>query len=958
MPLFLHNVPSMRFFLLLLSLALPCASQLCAQCGVAINTFPYNENFEVDQGGWVSGGNASDWAWGTPSKTVINSAGTGTRCWVVGGLSTSFYNLGERSFVESPCFDFTNLPHPYINFKIWWETERRFDGSNLQYSLDQGASWINVGTNTDPVDCLNDNWYNFATITNLTNLVTVRHGWTGNIQPTAGSCQGGFGSGGWLVAKHCMPYLAGVPSVKFRFTFGAGTTCNDYDGFAFDDITIENAPPIVPDFTAVCNGNNTYDFTDISTNCPDTWNWDFGDPTSGAANTSTVQNPNHTYNTPGTYTVSLTAGSVCSGMAIFTKTVTILGVTSNATPVSCSGGSDGSASIVVSPAGGSPVFQWNTTPVQTGSTASNLPAGNYTVIVTQPGSCPLTTVVFVTEAPPITGSIATIPATCGQTNGSATASVSGGTPSYTYNWALGVGTNMNAVNLVPASYDVTVSDSKGCTLVLPFTITSAGGLQVAGSIAQNVQCFGGSDGSATINPPVGNGPFTYNWPAGIANGNTATGLSAGTYIVTVSDANQCTVTTPIVIDAPSDILLQTTTLAASCGQNNGSLSVNASGGTPGYTYSWTPNVSNGPTAANLAPGDYIVVVTDQNSCGKIIDLNVDVTAPPVLSLLDITSISCAGVRDGGISLSVQGTAPFTFQWSPSVSDTAIAVGLMSGTYYITVSDASECSDSIAVTLVPPTPVVTSAYSLGVKCPGESNGQIIVQNTSGGTGPYLYALNQGAFVPDTAFLNLASGMYVLEAQDALGCTDSVKLTVNNAIPNAVNIGPDTVLTAGAIILLNASVLNSGSVVDYQWQPPLGLACDTCKTTLATPSGDITYTVIVTDSNGCVVSDMRRITIRLGEIYIPNVIAPESNLENDRFTLYTESGVDEILLLQIFDRWGDLVFENKNFAPNNAQLGWDGRFREKAVNPGVFTYLFKLKFVDGMQNSVTGTVTIVR
>ena len=202
------------------------------------------------------------------------------------------------------------------------------------------------------------------------------------------------------------------------------------------------------------------------------------------------------------------------------------------------------------------------------------------------------------------------------------------------------------------------------------------------------------------------------------------------------------------------------------------------------------------------------------------------------------------------------------------------------------------------------------------------------------------------------------MYVLEAQDALGCTDSVKLTVNNAVPNAVNIGADTVLTSGASILLNASVLNPGAVADHQWQPPLGLACDTCQTTLATPTDDIIYTVIVTDSNGCVVSDMRRITIRQGKIYIPNVIAPASNLENDRFTLYTESGVDEILLLQVFDRWGDLVFENRNFAPNDTQMGWDGRFRDKAVNPGVFTYLFKLKFVDGVQNSVTGTVTVVR
>jgi hypothetical protein len=122
----------MRFSCFTFLLAIAFTAQLPAQCGALISTFPYNENFEISQGGWVAGGNASDWAWGTPTKTVINGAGTGTRCWIVGGLTTAFYNLGQRSFVESPCFDFTNLPYPYIHFKIWWETERRFDGSNLQ----------------------------------------------------------------------------------------------------------------------------------------------------------------------------------------------------------------------------------------------------------------------------------------------------------------------------------------------------------------------------------------------------------------------------------------------------------------------------------------------------------------------------------------------------------------------------------------------------------------------------------------------------------------------------------------------------------------------------------------------------------------------------------------------------------------------------------------------------------
>jgi gliding motility-associated-like protein len=745
---------------------------------------------------------------------------------------------------------------------------------------------------------------------------------------------------------------AGVYTVVVKDLNNCTTTVN---------ITVNAVTPpvIAPNFSSVCNGNNTFTFTDLSTNTPNIWNWNFGDPSSGAANTSTVQNPTHTYSAPGTYTVTLMAGTTCSGMFTFTKTVVILGVTSTSNAVSCNGGSDGTANVVVIPAGGTPTFQWNTTPAQTNSTATNLAAGNYTVIVSQPGSCPLTTVVFVTEPPVLDASVATTATNCGQSNGKAVVTVSGGTAPYTYNWSAGAGPGPNPINLAPGAYTVTVSDSKACSKVLQFNITSTGGVQIAGSTSQNVLCFGGATGSATITQPVGNGPFTFSWPAGTPNGNMATGLSAGTYIVTVSDVNQCTVTLPVVIDEPTELLVQSATTATSCGQDNGKLTLTANGGTPNYSYTWTPNVSTGTTASALAAGTYTVVVADKNNCSKTLNLTVAAVPPPMLSVLDIMDISCAGARDGGISLSVQdGTGPFTFTWSPSVSDTATAVGLTAGLYAITVQDAAKCIDTISVNLVAPLPVVTTAYSLGVKCPGETNGQIIVKNTTGGTGPYLYALGQGALGTASTFGNLASGSYLLETQDAHGCTDTDTLVVKTPLNNSVDAGLDTVITQGSSILLEAVVNDPGAIAHYMWQPGASVTCDTCPSTVAVPPNTLEYTVIVTDSNGCVIKDKRKITIRPGKIYVPNVINPETNIDNDRFTLYAESGVSSILLLQIFDRWGDLVFENKNFEPNNAQLGWDGRFRDKPVNPGVYTYLFKLRLIDGIEQVITGSITIVR
>ena len=115
----------------------------------------------------MSGGVGNDWAWGSPSKPVISAAGEGSRCWVVGGLTTGPYTDGASSWLKSPCFDFSGLSFPYISFRVLWEMEQRFDGASFQYSIDNGASWTNVGASSDASNCLNANWFNYSPINYL-----------------------------------------------------------------------------------------------------------------------------------------------------------------------------------------------------------------------------------------------------------------------------------------------------------------------------------------------------------------------------------------------------------------------------------------------------------------------------------------------------------------------------------------------------------------------------------------------------------------------------------------------------------------------------------------------------------------------------------------------------------------------------------------------------------------------
>ena len=376
--------------LFLWSLFLTVSLNTGAQCSGGISSFPYTEGFETSDGGWQSGGSGNDWAWGTPSKPVINAAGGGAKCWVVGGLTGGGYTNSEASWLQSPCFDFSTLRYPYITMKVFWETEQQFDGANFQYSIDNGASWSTIGI-SGYSDCLNKNWYNQNPVTYLAPLTAERQGWSGNKQASSGSCRGGNGSGGWVVASQIIPGLAFRPGVLFRFAFGAGTICNSYDGFAVDDIWIGDAPQIAASFTYTCAGNNKVDFTNTSSNCPDSYTWDFGDPASGVNNASTAANPSHTFSGPGEYTVTLTANRAVSAPSTVTRKVIIISAqTDMLAPADCQSNTGGSLSVSVTGTSLPLNVAWNTSPAQTTAIATNLGAGIYSVTISGTDVCPVT----------------------------------------------------------------------------------------------------------------------------------------------------------------------------------------------------------------------------------------------------------------------------------------------------------------------------------------------------------------------------------------------------------------------------------------------------------------------------------------------------------------------------------------------------------------------------------------
>lgn len=539
-------------------LAIACWSALLvgvsAQCGALISTFPYQEGFEAGPA-WTAGGTASDWAWGTPAKALISSAGEGNNSWCVGGLTGSAYSNGQQSWLESPCFDLASLAFPYISFKLFWETERGYDGLGFQYSVNEGQTWANVGQFSTNADCLTNNWFNSANITGL-NLAQPKQGWSGRVGATAGNCAGGDGSGQWLTATHCLGMVAGATNVKFRFIFGAGTICNGYDGIAIDDVRISEAPVNLPFFTYSCNGSSVT-FQDDSGLCPTSRSWDFGDPASGAANSSTATNPTHLFSAPGTYQVQLTVSGPCNGSASITLPITILEVDLITTGPGCAG-NDGSIEAVVSGGNGPFLYFWN------------------------PG-------------------------------GQASALLDG---------------------LSPGDYNVVVEGNDACPAQASATLVQQNSTLVLAAQSTNVSCSGFSDGSIAIAVSGGSAPYTYLWAPGGETTSAISGLQAGGYSCSVSDADGCTATTTITITEPTPLLLAADNLITICAGTTLSLDAQVSGGTSPYALAWYPE---GPVTTPLQTTVYTATASDAQGCTAIpVDVLVEVVgpAPPPITVLN------------------------------------------------------------------------------------------------------------------------------------------------------------------------------------------------------------------------------------------------------------------------------------------------------------------------------------
>jgi len=835
------------------------------------------------------------------------------------------------------------------------------------------------------------------------------------------------------------------PSISTTYTVQVTNGC-----MAMDTIRVLVGSKPIAQFTntTVCQGVAT-SFTDQSVGSTFR-RWNFGDPASGSSNASNLANPIHIFSTHGSYSVTLISGTdpLCADTIVQTVVVALPPVVTVASQVICSG------ETATLTAGGADSYTWSTGETTASISASPNTTTSYTVTGTSQG-CSNNVTATVTVIPPFVPAVSSTNVSCfSGNNGTATVSMLGD-GIYTYSWnTLPIQTTAQATALSEGTYNVTVTDTNGCTASVAATVSEPPALVLTTS-STDVSCFGGNNGSAAVSVTGGVAPYAYSWNTNpVQLTSQATELIAGNHTVLVTDLHGCTATTSANINEPPTVTLTTSVIPVSCyGGSDGSANVSVTGGASPYLYSWnTVPLQTGTQASGISAGSYTISVTDDNHCVYTAIATV-VEPDPILINTSHTNPTC--LQGGTASASVTGgNAPYTFQWnSGPVQATSFISNLTAGDYKVFVTDANGCQEKDSITLMtPPTlvadfdyttncigstsvftdksvvqsgPIASSivswSWNFGNPTTGTANTATVVNpehtfdaaaiyqirlivtsdlgckdtiikplevypvpevrfgSTGGGCEKVCVTFSDSSSIATGSIQSWAwefgdaSGMSRSTIQNPVHCYDkagsyNIRLTVTSdrgcsassfrenmigVYSNpVVELGPDQKICTEDNTerqLSIQTILNAGPGSEFSWTP----TGENAQTIKVTQPG--IYTLTITNEWGCKGSDL----INLKEVcpprlYVSNAFSPDRDAINDLYNVHS-AHVGKFQML-IFNRWGEIIFESRD-----KNHFWDGIYRDEPMPIGVYPWIIVYEGDSEEYQGpyrMEGSVTVVR
>ncbi|MFN0214051.1 MAG: choice-of-anchor L domain-containing protein [Saprospiraceae bacterium] len=504
---------------------------------------------------------------------------------------------------------------------------------------------------------------------------------------------------------------------------------------------------------------------------------------------------------------------------------------------------------------GNNTYLWNTG--QTTSTISNLSGGTYTVTITSvSGSCTSSATVTLTEPSELFATASPNDVTCfGLSTGTAAVYPTGGVSPYSFVWNNGLMTD-SISNLLPGTYTVTVSDANGCKKTSTMTVFEPAAIQILTALKRSPSCFGLSDGQLTTYAVGGTTPFVFVWNSGQVNQGIIN-IPAGTYTVTATDGNGCSMVKTETVTEPALLTSFATPEAIKCfGKNTGALHIDATGGTPQYTATWTgPNgyVGNGLNISNLFAGQYQATVTDSHGCTSTLTNTVNQATELLLALPQIADTICFFGSNGTATVIPSGgTSPYSYQWDANSQTSQTATGLSSNQYHVTITDANGCVKTAETFIQQQQELNTHGAAVAPRCHDGLDGTASVISIFYGATPadivdFSYNWNTAPPQFGMTAIGLQGGKtYSLTATDALGCTATATVQVGNPLPIETSVTGTADVKCHGDATGWASARADGGTGPYNWFWNGG----------STPADSVaqglfagTYQVTITDVFGC-------------------------------------------------------------------------------------------------------------
>jgi hypothetical protein len=380
---------------------------------------------------------------------------------------------------------------------------------------------------------------------------------------------------------------------------------------------------------------------------------------------------------------------------------------------------------------------------------------------------------------------------------------------------------------------------------------------------------------------------------------------------------------------------------------NGALVAVSPTGTTTYTISNFLASGNGCTPIL---GSGAVIKTDQ------------IISTATLSNYNGFNVSCPSDTDGSITIApLSGNTPITALWTDGATG-LIRSGLGEGTYQVLLTNPIGCTVIQSFVLQAPATLNITVDAIGPVCFGKETGTITVKNIVGGTGPFSLLLNDVAKGTADALPvvlgGLSSGSYTVGVENANGCVSYTAVEVPTPVALTVDLGLDTTIHFGDSLFIMA-VHNAMQLDTFVWSTNNYLSTPNQLETWCRPSASQLYSIYLRDVLGCEASDDLLVKVdKSNRVYIPNIIYPQSTAFNNVITIWGGGEVSSIRYMRIFDRWGDMVFENRNFLPGDLESGWNGTVAGKFVDPAVFVYVVEVEYINGETEIFKGDVTVIR